>query len=558
MSVDTFDFIIVGGGLAGSALASRLQQGSPSLSILIIEAGADVSGRTDVLDGSQWLSLLGSDLDWAYNTVPQRHVNDRILLNHAGKALGGGSVTNAGVWTRGDKENYDKWAELVDDPRWGYTGLLPYFRKVETYHDPNGNPKTQGFYGPIKTESSADRHYPLHEQVKKAWADIGIPYKPSMNDGNPVGLGQLIENRVDGVRQISSLAYDLKNIKVLTNTLVKRVVVSDNNGRKIATGVELAESNKDEKISNRIITARREVVVSAGAYRSPQVLMLSGLGPKEELQRLGIETFVDLPDVGRHLRDHCYINQWWKLKEPEKGLALGSPAFNDPAFFKGLPIDFLATNQVPKEGLLKAIATDYEEAGIDADPKLHELFSQKGHIEIFFMYVGLNQGDPVVVPDGINVTTATILLLPTSKGSIRLADTNPKTAPVIDPNYLATEVDRYILREGVRQVHKVLCDTEIGKSMIASETIESDGRPVTSDSTDEELDDLIRRRLLTMFHPLGSVSMGKVVDSELRVKGVDRLRVVDASVIPLPISGHIQSGVYAIAEQAADMILASF
>jgi choline dehydrogenase-like flavoprotein len=320
-----------------------------------------------------------------------------------------------------------------------------------------------------------------------------------MNDGNPVGLGQLTENRVDGVRQISSSAYNLKNIKILTNTLVKRVIVSDENGRKIATGVELAESNNDEKVTNNIITARREVIVSAGTYRSPQVLMLSGLGPKEELQRLGIEALVDLPDVGRHLRDHCYINQWWKLKEPEKGLALGSPAFNDPTFFKGLPIDFLATNQVPKEGLLKAIAADYKEAGIDADPELHELLSQKGHVEIFFMYVGFNRGDPVVVPDGVNVTTAIILLLPSSKGSIRLADTDPKTAPVIDPNYLATEVDRYVLREGVRQTYKVLCDTEIGKSIIASETVESYGRPVTKESSDEELDDLIRRRLLLVL-----------------------------------------------------------
>lgn len=384
----------------------------------------------------------------------------------------------------------------MDDPRWSYEGLLPYFRKIETYHDPNGNPTVHGFDGPIKTESSGDRHYPLHEQVKKAWADVGIPYKPSMNDGNPVGLGQLIENRVDGARQISSSVYDLKNVTILKNTLVKRVIVSDENGRRTATAVELADTNNGEKVTNNIVTARREVIISAGAYRSPQVLMLSGLGPKEELQRLGIEALVDLPDVGRNLRDHCYINQWWKLKEPEKGLALGSPAFNDPAFFKGLPIDFLATNQVPEEGLLKAIAADYHEAGIDADPKLHELLSQKGHIEVFFMYVGLNQGDSVVIPDGIHVTTATILLLPSSKGSIRLADTDPKTAPVIDPNYLATEVDRYVLREGVRQVHKVFCDTEIGKSIIASETVESDGRPVTKESSDEELDDLIRRRLL--------------------------------------------------------------
>ncbi|KAL1857305.1 hypothetical protein Plec18170_003424 [Paecilomyces lecythidis] len=550
MTADSYDYIIIGGGTAGSVVATRLKEGDPSLSILIIEAGPDVSSRADVLDGTQWAHLLRGELDWGDLTVPQSHVDGRVLPNVSGKALGGSSATNAGGWTRGEKENYDIWSQLVNDPRWSYDGLLPYFRKVETYWDPKGDPEVHGFDGPIKMEPAVDRQYPLREKVKDAWAAVGVSYKRDMNDGNPIGLGELIENRVNGVRHIASSAYGLNNIDVLTETLVKRVLVTDKDGLKIATAVELAGNQGDA--SHRIITARREIIVSAGAYRSPQILMLSGLGPQKDLQEHGIETVLDLPDVGRHFQDHCCVNQWWKLREPENGLSVGSPAFNNPLYFKGLPLDFIATQSAPEEGLLKALSADK-----NATPELHAVALQHGHIEIFIMYLALNEGDPLIIPDGTHITTSTVCMLPTSRGSIRLKDPNPESLPLIDPNYLATETDRYVLREGLRKIYKVLRETEVGRELIVSETVEEGGRQVSSDSTDEELNNLIRRRLATVFHPAGSVSMGKVVDSELRVKGVERLRVVDASVIPVPIAGHIQNCVYALAEQAADIILAS-
>lgn len=300
-------------------------------------------------------------------------------------------------------------AQLVNDPRWSYDGLLPYFRKVETYWDPKGDPGVHGFGGPIKMEPAVDWQYPLREKAKDAKAVVGVLYKRDMDGGNPIGLGELIENRVNGVRHIASSAYGLNNIEVLTETLVKRVLVTDRAGLKVATAVELAGNKGDA--SHRIITARREIIVSAGTYFSPQILMLSGLGPQKDLQEHGIETVLDLPDVGRHFQDHCCANQWWKLKEPENGLSVGSPAFNNSLHFKELRLDFIATQSAPEKGLLKALSAEKI-----ATPELHPVALQHGHIEIYIMYLALNEGDLLIIPNGTHITTSTMCMLPTSRG----------------------------------------------------------------------------------------------------------------------------------------------
>ncbi|KAL1963927.1 hypothetical protein VTN77DRAFT_7733 [Rasamsonia byssochlamydoides] len=243
-------------------------------------------------------------------------------------------------------------------------------------------------------------------------------------------------------------------------------------------------------------------------------------------------------DVGRHFHDHPAVSQWWKLKHPEKGLAVGSPAFNDPALLKGLPLDFVVTQPVSKDGLRKALAKDDP----SSDPDAHPLVSvQHGHVETYVVYAARNPENPKIPMDDTHITTAVVCMLPTSRGTITLADKDPRSAPLIDPNYFATEADRYVLCEGLRKVREVLRETPSWEG--------------NSDTSDGEIDDLIRRRLMTLYHPAGSASMGKVVDSELRVKGIERLRVVDASVIPIPLAAHIQACVYVVAKQAADIIL---
>jgi choline dehydrogenase-like flavoprotein len=241
------------------------------------------------------------------------------------------------------------------------------------------------------------------------------------------------------------------------------------------------------------IRANKEIIISAGAYRTPQVLMLSGVGPADELHGHGIEIMLDPSDVGRNFQDHAAVSQWWKLKHPEKGLALGSPAFNNPAFRKGLPVDFVATQPVPEDGLKGALAKDHNESNVDGHPLLS---LQRGHTETYIIYVARSAENPKIVPDGTHISSVVACLLPTSRGTVTLADSNPKSAPVIDPNYMATDADRYMMREGLRKVRQVLCDTPAGRDMVEGETVEDDADLLSKDSTDEEIDSLIRRRLM--------------------------------------------------------------
>lgn len=204
---------------------------------------------------------------------------------------------------RGDRIDYDVWGKLVGDARWSYAGMLPYFRKSETHHTPWGNPKDHGFEGGMYTSSvtSSGRNYPLRVMVKAAWEAIGLEQIPDANSGSPQGFAELTENRKNGKRQLATDAYPLTGVKVLTDTLVKRVIVEQLHGRNVATGVELA--------NGEVIKAQKEIIISAGAYRTPQVLMLSGIGKTEELTKHGIESVADLPEVGKNLHDHLGIPQ---------------------------------------------------------------------------------------------------------------------------------------------------------------------------------------------------------------------------------------------------------
>ncbi|GLA30286.1 hypothetical protein AnigIFM63326_008490 [Aspergillus niger] len=483
---EQFDYIIVGGGTAGCVLASRLKQYNSSLSILLVEAGPDASNHPLVPDGSKSTQLLGSELDWAYETVPQKHLHDRVLSNHAGKALGGSTTINSGGWMRGAKEDYDLWASLVGDSRWSYHGLLPYFRKLEHHFDPFADPEVHGFEGPIKTESvsSTGRRYPLRQLVQEVWNSVGVTYNSNINSGSPYGLVEVVENRDHGMRQMSSSVYPL-DVEVMTETLVKRVLVEERDEQKVAIGVVLEDTDESQ------IIARQEVIISAGAYRTPQLMMLSGIGPAEELRAYGIDVVLDLPDVGRHFADHVAVSQWWQLKHPEKGLTIGSPAFTDPAFFRGNPIDFVALDSVPLDGLRQALVKDDPNSNPDEHPLIA---SQRVHVETFTVYAAGNAQNPTIATDGTHITTGVSCMLPTSRGSIKLADRDVRSAPRIDPNYCATEADRYVLREGLRKLRKALRDTPAGQEMIESETVEENYDLLGPETDDEALDDLIRRR----------------------------------------------------------------
>ena len=384
------------------------------------------------------------------------------------------------------------------------------------------------------------RKYPLKEPLQKALIEAGLPLNEDANDGNPLGFAALSENWKDGKRQPAGKAYDMSKASVYTKVTVKRVIVDE---QKTAKGIEL--------VDGRVFSANREVIVCCGSIKTPQVLMLSGIGPSDHLASHGIPTVADLP-VGEGLHDHLSATLYFKLKHPELGLAIGSSRFGEmaPDFQSGNPIDWIITESIKDPGPAAKAQNMAADDPLVAHPR--------GHVEFFISYA------PIVAPmffdyslAGTHISTPVLGLLPTSRGSISLASTDPTTDPIIDPNYFDSEMDREAMRTGIRSVLRTMLETEAGQSIIEEETPPPGHSSLSSSSSDSDIDGRVAAVGISFFQCAGTAAMGKVVDSKLGVKGVKGLRVVDASILPLPLAGHYQYPVYGIAESAADLVLAS-
>ncbi|KAI1076876.1 hypothetical protein F5B20DRAFT_554136 [Whalleya microplaca] len=538
----SWDYIVVGGGIAGSVLASRLLQYEPSARILVLEAGPNVNNREDILY-FQSFNFVGGEFDWNYKSVPQKGYDGRQIDIAAGRALGGGSIVNGCAWMRGARADFDDWADIVGDPRWSYERQLPYFKLTEAWYK-SQNVEAHGQDGKLHIESpiSTGRHYPLADHVEQSWAALDVKAIPEydMNAGQNIGLGELNENRHKGARQIASKAYPLDGITVLTDTLVEAILL-DNNIRRRATGVRLANGKEYHGT---------EVIVSAGAYRTPQLLMLSGIGPQEVLNSHGIETKVELPGVGQNFNDHVLLFLNWQLKDhiKQEGYALGSdhPRWGEPQFRMGMPASYVVSTDIPRDGLEAALAQDG-----DMDSNHYLLKSTHAMMENIIMYFGVAP----LQPDGTHICTALMGMKPTSRGTVSIASKNPADPPVLDPNYFSTEADKHVWRVSLRKIASLMTgNTPLGHEAVAGETPQDGVPPLSVDATDEYLDNRVKNQAVSMFHGSGSCAMGSVVDTELRVKGIQNLRIVDASVFPVSIGGHIQAATYALAEQTAVMI----
>lgn len=379
---------------------------------------------------------------------------------------------------------------------------------------------------------------------------MGLEEIDDANNGFPQGIAELVENRRDGLRQLTSQVYPLKGADILTENMVKRVILNDGSHGKVATGVELADARQLH------VKTGGEVLLCAGSYRSPQVLLLSGIGPKEELAKHRIPQRVDSPWVGRNFHDHQMVFRYWKLRHPGKGLAMGSPALRDPAFQGGNPADWLATLSVPADGLKAAIARDEGTHFISDNNVLVK--GPRSHLEMNVLYAafGAEQIGLDIPLNGNAIMSYYMACLPSARGSITLASADPTAHPVIDPNYCGTEADRFVMREGWRVLSRLMLETPEGQELVADEILPEGHNCLPSTASDAEIDQRIKMGGLSCSHPGASCSMGKVVDAECRVKGVQGLRVVDASVIPVPLAAHYQVPVFALAEQAVDIILA--
>lgn len=539
-----YDYIICGGGTAGCVVASRLKQGNPSLTIAIIERGPDDRSNPLVLNPLGVAQLKDIGLDSLYPTTKQTHLNDRIIELHAGNVLSGSSAVNYGVWMRGQAKDYDHWAELVGDQRWSYEGLLSHFKRCETHYDPNGDRSQHGFDGPIKTSSG--REFPLRKPVHDGLVEIGLKDNPDAIAGEPLGISALCENW-SPTRQPSGLAYDLSGVDLITGAYVQKVQVENVHDEVQATGVQLADG--------RTLRARKEVILSCGAHRTPQILMLSGIGPRDELLKIGVQVIIDSPLVGENLFDHIGSTLVFKLdpKAAEEGLAVGNTKFmENPKHLQGLAAEWMAVDSLPKNELKAALQADAGDAKISDD---HPLLAGRAHhwTATFYMPLSLGEGYDVQV-DGEHISVNTLNFHPTSRGTVTLSSSDPRDSPIVDPQYMATHHDRYVLRAGTRKALK-FAETQALRPFLVGEVPPVGKEPLTSRSSDEEIDARVRESSLTIHHPAGTAAMGKVVDSKLSVNDVRGLRVCDASVFPAPISATTQATVYAVAEALADMIL---
>lgn len=522
-----FDVIIVGAGSAGSVLAHRLTDDT-GLKVLLIEAGpADRSALIHIPGFFATMYRTGK-FSWVYPTAPQVHVDGRVMRDVRGKVLGGSSSTNGMLYCRGAAADYDGWADL-GNAGWSYREVLPYFKRAED-HDGGGD-AYHGSGGPLHVQRSKVEH-PLAKAFLTAAMEAGHPYNVDINGAERVGFGPAESTIWRGRRWSAASAYlaparRRKNLTIATGAQVTRVIVA--NGR--ATGVELRRGKELLTIS------ANEVVLSAGAFQSPHLLMLSGIGDGEKLAAHGIKAQIDLPGVGQNLHDHASITAHATCTAPISAANLLNPMFATKEMLRALVLrrGFLAECSIEAVGMARSSPEmavpdiKYQFVPINLDPVTNDPLPQHGMV---------NRME---------------LTVPESRGEVRLASADPLDLPVLDANYLADPRDCARMRAAFRmavEIYRQPAFREFGVEPLL---------PVPDMDNDAALDAHIRSVLTNDHHAAGTCSMGTgedaVVDASLRVHGVDGLRVVDASVMPRVVSGNTNAPTIMIAEKASDMIL---
>ncbi len=527
-----FDYIIVGGGSGGATLAGRLSQ-DPAVSVCLIEAGGE--GRGILVRAPAGIMQVGKSkaMNYAYQTVPQTGLGGRIGYQPRGRGLGGSSAINAMLYLRGHRTDYDDWARL-GCPGWNFDAVLPYFKRAEG--NERGEDQLHGALGPLQvSEQQTPRG--ISSDFVTAAEQAGFSRNDDFNGAEQEGIGlyqvtQFHGGDRNGERCSAAAAYlhpvmDRPNLTVMTETQALRVVLE--NGR--ATGVEVRGKGGTE-----IIAASREVILCGGAFNSPHLLMLSGIGDPAELTPHGIKVQHALPGVGKNLQDHLDFTLSWKSRETDMmGLS-----------FRGIAQLIAAIGEWRKtgEGL---IASPFAESGgfIKSRPEL-----DRPDLQLHFLIA--------MVDDhgrkrhwGFGYSCHVCVLRPKSRGTVGLASADPTKAPRIDPNFLADPADAALLLAGVKKTQKILAAPALAKYRY-KELYKTEGLD------DAALMAQICARADTIYHPVGTCKMGTdpmaVVDPQLRVHGIAGLRVVDASVMPTLIGGNTNAPTIMIAERAADLI----
>lgn len=530
------DYIIVGAGSAGAVLAARLSE-DPTVSVLLLEAGG-VDRAMELHVPAAFSTLFRGPYDWGYDTTPQPELENRRIFWPRGKTLGGSSSLNAMMWVRGFAADYDEWAEAAG-PGWSWERLAPIFQRIEATEGAVDASLGRNGSQPVQRQRDPRPHT---RAFLDAAAELGHPVtEANLPQGQGFSQTMVIQDR--GARSSTADSYLRParyrgNLRVRTGAFVRRVTIDSSGEQPRATGVyvEIAGVVRHAR-------ARREVILSGGAINTPQTLLLSGIGPAAHLAEHGIPVVVDSPEVGENLQDHLVAGL---APAAYGGTLYGARRPAQVAQYLSRRLGMLSSNVAEGYGFVRTPVADT--VGVpDALPDIEIIFAAAPYV-----------GEGLVPPPAEGITVGAILLRPRSRGTIRLASADPHQHPLIDPAYLSDPdgVDVATLRAGLAE-----CERLIATEALGAVTTGGWVQPVGGESmaAEERIELSLRRYSHTLYHPVGTARMGtdatSVVDEELRVRGVQGLRVADAAAIPIVIRGHTHAPAMVVGEVAADLIL---